>query len=385
MTVKVTPGNSINAAIRDGARCIQLYDGTYIETVELPPDRPITISGVLGTRLGGNGNQPAIRGMGARGATIADLRLLPTRDGISNVVHIEGGTDIQFRRLTFHGGSEGQRRVILGNGRNIHVVDCEFLNVFRRDDESNAFCAYDGAGPYVLDRNYFEVAGINVLFGGADSQSPEHVPSDIHLSFNVLTKRQDWRPEGANPAVVKTLLELKAARRATIEHNVLEHCWTHGHIGFAVVLTPRNDSGLAPWTEVRDVTIRHNWIRYVERGFNLLGHEYQHPSGQLTDVVISDNTIECADRVLMAGGEVGTLELTRNRATNGGFAMLLYGGASWPVSEGLTEARPARFAIDRLLYHSNQFANETIFGDGNGINQAALDHYVRLVHRSETW
>ena len=43
--------------------------------------------------------------------------------------------------------------------------------------------------------------------------------------------------------MVKNLLELKNARRVTIDGNLFEYSWSSGQAGYAIVFTPRNQEG----------------------------------------------------------------------------------------------------------------------------------------------
>jgi hypothetical protein len=80
------------------------------------------------------------------------------------------------------------------------------------------------------------------------------------------------RPAYAGTAwTVKNLLELKNARRVRIEGNVFEGSWVQSQIGFAIVLTVRNQDGRAPWSVVEDVIFANNVVRGATSGINILG------------------------------------------------------------------------------------------------------------------
>ena len=57
---------------------------------------------------------------------------------------------------------------------------------------------------------------------------------------------------------MKNLFELKNARRVLVEGNLMEYVWQEAQIGYAILLTPRNQDGKAPWVTIEDVTIRRN-------------------------------------------------------------------------------------------------------------------------------
>ncbi len=94
---------------------------------------------------------------------------------------------------------------------------------------------------------------------------------------------------------VKNLLELKNAQRVTIDGNVLEYNWQAAQQGYAILFTPRNQSGRAPWSVVRDVTFTNNTVRHVAAGVQVLGRDYLHPSQPVRNITIRNNLFENLD------------------------------------------------------------------------------------------
>lgn len=90
---------------------------------------------------------------------------------------------------------------------------------------------------------------------------------------------------------VKNLIELKNAQRVLIEGNLIEYVWKASQTGYAILLTPRNQDNQAPWTVVKDVTIRYNTVRHVNGGINILGRDYSAPSGsqKTTNIKVEHN------------------------------------------------------------------------------------------------
>ena len=86
-------------------------------------------------------------------------------------------------------------------------------------------------------------------------------------------------PKAATAWTVKNLVELKNAQRVTIEGNVIENAWKAAQTGFAILLTPKNQENTAPWTAVRDVTVRYNTVRHANGGVNILGRDYSSSTG----------------------------------------------------------------------------------------------------------
>ena len=172
--------------------------------------------------------------------------------------------------------------------------------------DSQAFCAWDGAGPYTLTDNYLEAASENVMFGGAGALSPARIPADILVEGNFFTKPEAWRGAGKG---VKNIFELKTAKRVVIRHNVFERCWADAQSGYAIVFTVRNDNADAPWSVVEDVLFEQNEIRFTDRGLNILGINDGSPSGQLTRVTVRDNDFQCHMNFGQMGGQAAIVTI----------------------------------------------------------------------------
>jgi regulation of enolase protein 1 (concanavalin A-like superfamily) len=99
-------------------------------------------------------------------------------------------------------------------------------------------------------------------------------------------------PTAGTRWTIKNLLEFKNARRVTVAGNVLEHNWTAAQDGTAVLLTPRNQDGSAPWVVVRDITISGNIIRRAAGSIRILGEDYNAPSQRTTNIRITNNVFE---------------------------------------------------------------------------------------------
>ncbi len=88
---------------------------------------------------------------------------------------------------------------------------------------------------------------------------------------------------------VKNLLELKNAQRVAIDGNIFEHNWTASQKGYAILFKSVNQNGGAPWAVVRDVTLTNNIIRHVAGAVEILGTDYNYPSGRTSRIMIRNN------------------------------------------------------------------------------------------------
>ncbi len=194
---------------------------------------------------------------------------------------------IVFDRCNFRGDPVvGGRRGIAMDGRWIAIIESRFSDFKERGADSQGLWAYNSPGPFKIVNNHIEAAGENVMFGGADPELMGVVPADIEIRRNHFFKPDGWRSENW---VVKNLLEFKSAQRVLVEGNQFENVWASGQNGFAVVITPRNQDGGAPWTIVEDIRIRYNRFDRVDQGFNILGTDDLHPSRETARIAIEHN------------------------------------------------------------------------------------------------
>jgi hypothetical protein len=125
------------------------------------------------------------------------------------------------------------------------------------------------SGPYKIVNNFLEASGENILFGGGPATA---TPADIEIRRNHFFKPLIWKPDAAGfvggtsgkPFIVKNLLELKNAQRVLFDGNILDYSWGGvGQMGFALVLTPRNQNSQCPLCRVTDITLRNSIIRHM--------------------------------------------------------------------------------------------------------------------------
>lgn len=318
---------------------------------------------------------PALDGTSAANWRFDGVQFESTSNGQGEVIVLQDSANMTFDRILIVAGPNGQKRGIRGNGTAITLTRSHIANIWREGQESQALAAWDGAGPFTLTDNFLEAAGVNVLFGGANSKSADRIPSDILVEGNHFSKRLEWKGQ---PRVVKNLFELKSARRVVVRNNVFERNWSDAQNGYAILFTVRNDEGGAPWSVVEDVLFERNIVRETENGFNILGYDGYEPSGRTTRVTIKNNLVLASGRFMLVGSEVGTLVVDHNTVAQGGMFLLLYRGDVW-VS-GTPARRAAQFAVESLtvtntLGHHSDYG---VFGDeGMGIGTPALQKLTR--------
>jgi hypothetical protein len=99
-----------------------------------------------------------------------------------------------LQHLYVHGDPlVGQKRCISMNAahvtlRDSHVSDCKGVGM-----DTQAVGAWNGPGPFLIENNYLEGAGENIMFGGADPAVPQLVATGIIFRRNHVARPMAWR------------------------------------------------------------------------------------------------------------------------------------------------------------------------------------------------
>ena len=277
--------------------------------------------------------------------------------------------------LIIRGDAEqGQKRGIALNSGATVIRNSDIRDIKYNGQDSQAICGWNGPGPFVIENNYLEAAGENVMFGGGDPSIRDLVPSDIAIRRNHIRKPVEWRT--SRPRwTVKNLLELKNARRVVIEGNLFENNWLAAQTGYAILLKPENQNGGAPWTEVSDVSFQFNTVRHVSSGISILGTDYERPSRELRRLQIRHNLFYDVDasrwggdgRFLKVGGGPIDVVVDHNTSIQSGSVLQLYGtrnGRPWVIEN---------FQLTNNLTLHNQYG---ILGDAAGFGKSAIAAYL---------
>jgi hypothetical protein len=187
-----------------------------------------------------------------------------------------------------HTGLASRRGVLL-NSASSAIIDSHISEIHALGADAQALLGYNGPGPFKIVNNFLEGATENIMFGGADPRIRGLVPSDIEIRRNHLFKPLRWRPGDPSFAgvqwTIKNLLELKNAQRVLVEGNLLENNWG----GAALVLTPRNQDGTAPWSVVQDVLFRSNMVKNASSGFSLQTSDDERSSQPTKRIAVVNN------------------------------------------------------------------------------------------------
>jgi hypothetical protein len=281
-------------------------------------------------------------------------------------------TDLILDRVILRGDeTRGQKRGIALNSASTFVRNSYIGGIRLIGQETQGIACWNGPGPFVIENNYIEAAGIGILFGGAEPALDQLVPSDIVVRRNHITRPVSWRDGGW---VIKNLFELKNARRVLVEANVLENNWASGQNGFAILFTPRAHGTRATWTIVEQVRFQNNVIRHVGAGINISGYDSNAVTQQTRDILIRNNLFTDVDHTRWSGNgafvQIGDepldVHIEHNTVLQTGNIISVYGGT--PTAP--RRARGFRFASNIVLHNTYG-----IFGDGMGTGNPAIAAY----------
>jgi len=281
-------------------------------------------------------------------------------------------------RCYFHGTATwSQRRGLALNSGDTQVLNSYFADFHGVNEDTQAIASWNGPGPYLIENNYLEASGENILFGGTDPNITNLVASNVQLLRNYISKPTAWRTA---TWTVKNLLEFKNVENVLVEGNTIENNWPAGQQGYAIQITPRNQSGRAPWTVVKNITLQNNIIRHVAAVFNISGYDNLAASEQTSDIVIRNNLAydvstswgSSADpangRFAEIGNEPKNVTIDHNTIdSDGSTTVCLYGG----YAPGGVAIVPFEFTNNVL--RDNSYA---IFGDNYGEGTAGLKVYA---------
>jgi hypothetical protein len=391
-----------------GGDVIELEAGaTFTGTYELPPHdgaAPVTITTAgtpippPGTRVTPDdartfakiqpapGGQPGIRtAPGAAGWTLVGLELLPTPNGVNDILGLGDGSpaqdtlakvphDLVVERCFIHGDpATGQKRGISLHAGRTTIRDCDIRHIFTAGQDSQAIMGCNGPGPWHIENNYLEAASENFLVGGDTVRIANQLPSDITFVRNTVAKDPAWRGKGYN---VKNLLELKTGVRVVIDQNTFDHNWAgEGQSGYAVVITVRNEYGANPWATIRDVRFTRNQIRHSAGFLNILGLDdrgAEYPSVLLSHLLIADNT---AYDINQEGGGAGHFaQIQKGDAITLDHNTVITEQAGQAVTLYLLNDPQSGFVCTNNIFPNHGL---TVFGDrGNGDGIPTLEAHA---------
>lgn len=314
--IKVPPGGNVQAALEkaNGGDIVELQAGAvYSGQINLP-NKPITE--YITIRSSAAADLPAdkrvtpeqrssmatiVSGMLGRAAVSAangahHYRFIGIEFTASGTMYnyglVQFGTgekrpenvphDLEIDRSYIHPRKGGTtRRGIALNSANTVIKNSYIEGFAFPGEETQGICGWTGTRGVQIVNNYIEGGAENIMFGGADPDNASLIPTDIEVRGNHLNKPREWNGK----TTLKTLFELKNARKVQFTGNLLTNNW----VGSAFRITIRNQDGDAPFSTIEDVVIKDNLIDGAADGINILGKDDTHPSQTLKRLTIENN------------------------------------------------------------------------------------------------
>ena len=210
---------------------------------------------------------------GASNWRLDGLKFESNSGGEDTIIVLQDASNITMDRLLIGAGEEGQKRAITGNGKQITLTRSYIANCWRTGQDSQAFAASDGSGPY---RSATTPRGgeRERPLRGSRQRSRRTIPRRYSRRGQLPPKQVSWK---GSPRSLKNLFELKAARRAIIRNNLFERNWTDGQSGTAILFTVRNQDGRSPWSVMKDILFERNIVRDTEGVFAISGYDDEIP------------------------------------------------------------------------------------------------------------
>jgi hypothetical protein len=355
--IHVPAGANLQVAVNEAVpgSIITLAPGTeYLGTLTLPvkpclPVTTITTAGaglVPGTRvspawtgrlalLRSGSVLPALRmAEGTCGWQIQGLEFFSNHLGQHEVIEIgrawdtktlEGlPKDITLTHVLMHYPGP-QKRAIGCNGINVRIEDSHLTGSYSPGQDSQAIACWNTPGPIVIRNNHLEAGSEVILFGGADPGITNIVVADVLVEGNTLTRPVEWKAGPTSTYVVKNLFEIKAGLRIVVRNNLMLHHWQAAQPGWAIVFTPRNQSGRCTACRIEDVVFENNTVAGVSAGINITARDNINPSGQTQRVTIRNNHFRIDSvqwggpgRFLQVTGDVLDLHIEHNTIEQNG-------------------------------------------------------------------
>ena len=193
--------------------------------------------------------------------------------------------------------TEGIRADMAGFG----LVDSYCDQIVASGNDAQCVLSTNGSGPFLIQNNFLQSTGENIMLGGSDPSITNLVPSDATIIGNLIQKNvAAWRGAISD---VKNLFECKNGQRVLIDGNVLQYTWNAGQHEALIIRSVPNSTSV-PWTVCADFTITHNLIQHVPEVLVLdpITSSYGPTSAQPTQRILMQNNVSSDVNTVSWGG-----------------------------------------------------------------------------------
>jgi hypothetical protein len=295
---------------------------------------------------------------------------------------------IEFDRVSLSGHEQGDTvRAFFMQGNHFTLKNSICYEIHMLSNDSQCVYSTNMQTTALIENNFLEAAGENIMFGGGVPQIVGNIPSNIIQRHNYMTKQWDWwqhcarlTTEYGYPCTfsgrawyTKNVTECKNCQFNAIYGNVLEASWEQNQAGACVLFQAVADDVGSPWVTVKDIQVTNNIIRHCGQGVSIAGY-----GGQNGGATIGARIWVTQDLLY------GIRTLYSQNGTNHGQAFTLVSGSS-ATDTDFDDVRIQHNTVDaeggfvRLLNYGDKFTNLSIKnnlasggdGDFTGSIQAA--------------
>jgi hypothetical protein len=207
---------------------------------------------------------------------------------------------IIFDRTYIYGSTTASTEHGIGmDGASIGIVDSYCDEIVDSGADAQCLLAYNGPGPFLIQNNFLQATGENIMFGGADPSISNLVPSDITIIGNTIQKNvAAWMGVISD---VKNLFELKNAQRVLLDGNVIQYTWAAGQSN-AILLRGVNQGGNCTWCVVQDVTLTHNLIQHGPTAISIANPDTGTVAQTTQRILVQNNVLNDFSEAKWGGG-----------------------------------------------------------------------------------
>lgn len=284
-TIKVKPGIYDLLAIKGANKNLKIVPDTVLPEGRAQNDWAESLIQIKTFKVENDASQYYLRGFKFLPGAVENAIVSLGSDVATDPTQVPN--DINFDQCICNADPvKGGKRGFALNCRKVSIYNSRAENFFYTSD-SQAVMGWNGPGPFDLYNNYFTASGENVMFGGGDAMNESMCPRDLTFIGNHCTKVPEWRTNVQ--AKVKNIFELKNMIGFNIQANLFEHSWKSAQVGYAIMITPRNQGGNSPFTQVADGKFLWNVVRHAAGGINILGDDNVASSRITENILIANN------------------------------------------------------------------------------------------------
>lgn len=174
--------------------------------------------------------------------------------------------DIVFDRVLVHGNEQYCTRGFIADATRFALINSQVWNFLHVSQDTQALMICSTNGPILIQNNFLEATGENVMLGGGTPSISDAVPADVTVTGNYFHKQLAWEnsPAGCGPGTsvgqcydVKNHFEIKNGQRVLVDSNVFDTTFSQAQKEFWIV----NCGYAGPFT-CQDITYTNNLLMH---------------------------------------------------------------------------------------------------------------------------